>query len=79
MGRWTLAINLLWICFFQCHIICDDSFYDQHDHVSRRTFRTNYKHSEPSGKALEDICDCDSIEIATSKVNFRFETKSCFK
>ena len=54
MCRWTLTINLLWICFFQCHIVCDDNFYDQQGHVTHRTFR----HSKPSGKALEDICDC---------------------
>ena len=67
MCRWTLTINLLWFCFFQCHIVCDDNFYDQQGHVTHRTFR----HSKPSGKALEDICDCDSIEIVTSKVNFQ--------
>ena len=66
MFRLRITVTLLWICFFKCYIKCDDSIYDHYD--SYGTFQKYRKYDEPSGKALEDICDCDSIEIVTTKV-----------
>ena len=52
--------------FYLIHyIICDNS---QSQHFDRVVFRDGYNHGQPSGKALEDICDCDAVEIVTSKV-----------
>ena len=66
MLRFTLTLNILWICFFQCCIICDDSIYNIRQNYG--AFNNVHKYNKPTGKALEDICDCDSIEIITTKV-----------
>ena len=70
MFRLRITVTLLWICFFKCYIKCDDSIYEHYDSYGR--FQKYHKHDEPSGKALEDICDCDSIEIVTTKVEYSF-------
>ena len=66
MLRLTLTLNILWIYSFQYCIICDDSIYNIRQ--SYRDFNNVHKYNKPTGKALEDICDCDSIEIVTTKV-----------
>ena len=51
---------------FQYCIICDDSIYNIRQ--SYGDFNNVHKYKNPTGKALENICDCDSIEIITTKV-----------
>ena len=74
MFLWTLRVPVvLWLCLLHC-IICNNSEHDpQQKDLDVNIFYKSYsnpRHDDASGKALEDICDCDSIEIITSKVIF---------
>ena len=74
MFHWTLRAVVIGIFLTQPII---GEFYDQNyeQHSSRISFNSDYRHEDASGKALEDICSCDAVEIVTSKVrnsNFCF-------
>ena len=68
MFGWTLTLTL--VCFYLTrYTICEHSqLYREHKHWDQGVFSRHQIQEEPSGKALEDICDCDAIEIVTTKV-----------
>ena len=66
---WTLKVTLLGFYLLNC-IDCDNHEHHERNFNEDIFYKTYYnRNDEASGKALEDICDCDSIEIVTTKVN----------
>ena len=69
---YTVGKNAIILIYLMQCIICDNNREYNHSIVnnllSQYLDQSDNRYRETSGKALEDICNCDSIEIVTSKV-----------